>query len=172
MSGAIARYADGIGVAKARIVPLDAAGRIQPPTTLVPDAHRAGLIVHAWTFRNENSFLAADFRVGTDPAAYGSAFAEYALFLAQGVDGLFSDNPDTAVEAVHDPRGRLTGRSRGRPPRTRLTARDRARQGWRSDQALRSPHSMAVAISSPNMSGVQVNAGTPRDARAAALSWS
>ncbi len=96
----IDRYADGVGVAKARIVPLDAAGKVQPPTTLVPDAHRAGLIVHAWTFRNENQFLAADFKKGTDPAAYGDVFAEYRLFLAQRIDGLFSDNPDTAVEAV------------------------------------------------------------------------
>jgi glycerophosphoryl diester phosphodiesterase len=96
----IARFADGIGVAKVRIIPLDASGRIQPPTSLVPDAHAAGLIVHAWTFRNENNFLAVDFRRGTDPAAYGDAFGEYQLFLAQRIDGLFSDNPDTAVEAV------------------------------------------------------------------------
>jgi len=98
----IARYADGIGVQKARIIPLDAAGRIQPPTTLVGDAHAEGLLVHAWTFRNENMFMAVDFRRGTDPAVYGDAFAEYRLFLAQRVDGLFSDNPDTAAEAVRE----------------------------------------------------------------------
>ena len=34
-----------------------------------------------------------------DPAAYGNAFGEYALFYATGIDGLFADNPDTAVEA-------------------------------------------------------------------------
>jgi glycerophosphoryl diester phosphodiesterase len=34
-----------------------------------------------------------------DPALYGNAFAEYAQFFALGVDGVFSDNPDTAVEA-------------------------------------------------------------------------
>ncbi len=97
---AIARYADGVGVAKARIVPLDAAGRVLPPTTLVRDAHARGLLVHVWTFRNENNFLPADFRRGTDPAAYGDIFSEYRLFLAQRIDGVFSDNPDTAVEAV------------------------------------------------------------------------
>jgi glycerophosphoryl diester phosphodiesterase len=96
----IARYADAVGVAKARIIPLDATGHTLAPTGLVPEAHRAGLHVHAWTFRNENTFLPADLRTGTDPAAYGNAFAEYHLFLAQGIDGLFSDNPDTAREAV------------------------------------------------------------------------
>jgi glycerophosphoryl diester phosphodiesterase len=30
---------------------------------------------------------------------YGDAFGEYEQFYALGVDGLFSDNPDTAVEA-------------------------------------------------------------------------
>jgi len=52
-----------------------------------------------YTFRNENTFLPLDFRRGTDPTAYGNAFAEYALFFSLGVDGLFSDNADTAREA-------------------------------------------------------------------------
>jgi glycerophosphoryl diester phosphodiesterase len=95
----IATYADGIGPAKARIVPRDAAGRLLAPTRLVPDAHAAGLTVHAWTFRNENTFLPLDFRRGTNPAGYGDAFAEYALFFKLGVDGVFSDQPDTAVAA-------------------------------------------------------------------------
>ena len=50
-------------------------------------------------FRNENNFLPLNFRRGTDAALYGDAFAEYALFWSLGVDGLFTDNPDTAVEA-------------------------------------------------------------------------
>ena len=52
-----------------------------------------------YTLRNENTFLPTDFRVGTDPTAYGDAFAEYDLFFGLGVDGVFTDNPDTAVEA-------------------------------------------------------------------------
>lgn len=95
----IATYADGIGPDKARIVPRDAAGFSQPPTTLVDDAHAAQLLVHPYTFRNENTFLPAELRSGPDPAVYGDAFAEYAQFYQLGVDGLFSDNPDTAVEA-------------------------------------------------------------------------
>jgi len=95
----VARYADVLGPEKGQIVPRDAAGRLLAPTTLVRDAHRAGLAVVPYTFRNENTFLPADFRIGTDPAAYGNAFAEYELFFRLGVDGLFSDNGDTAVEA-------------------------------------------------------------------------
>ena len=96
----IATYADGIGPTKDRIIPRNAAGYLQQPTTLVADAHKAHLVVHPWTFRNENSFLPADFRSSADPAAYGKAFAEYDVFLKQGIDGLFADNPDTAIEAL------------------------------------------------------------------------
>jgi glycerophosphoryl diester phosphodiesterase len=63
------------------------------------DAHDAGLLVHPYTFRNENQFLPAELRSGADPNAYGDAIAEYERFFELGVDGLFSDNPDTAVEA-------------------------------------------------------------------------
>ena len=95
----IATYAAGIGPAKDRIIPRDAKGFLKQPTTLVKDAHAVKLKVHPFTFRNENTFLPADFRSSTDPAQYGRAFDEYALFFKQGVDGLFSDNPDTAVAA-------------------------------------------------------------------------
>lgn len=76
--------------------------RLLEPTELIADAHAAGLLVHAWTFRNENTFLPKDFREG-DPAhpmypqATGDAPSEYALFFSTGMDGVFSDNPDTAV---------------------------------------------------------------------------
>ncbi|GGU18916.1 glycerophosphodiester phosphodiesterase [Lentzea flava] len=95
----IRSYADGVGLTKDLIIPRDSNGFLKQPTTVVKDAHKAGLIVHAWTFRNENSFLPADFRSSTDPAAYGRAFEEYDLFFKTGLDGLFADNPDTAVEA-------------------------------------------------------------------------
>ena len=95
----IATYAEGIGPSKDRIIPRDAAGFLQAPTTLVQDAHAVKLAVHPFTFRNENTFLPADYRSSADPTAYGRAFDEYAKFFATGIDGLFSDNSDTAVEA-------------------------------------------------------------------------
>jgi glycerophosphoryl diester phosphodiesterase len=95
----VSRYADGVGPSKDYIVPRDAAGRSLAPTDFVRRAHRAGLLVHPYTFRNENFFLPLELRSGPDPSAYGDAFAEYEQFYGLDVDGLFSDNPDTAVEA-------------------------------------------------------------------------
>jgi len=98
----IADYAEGIGTNKTLIVPWDEQGRLKAPTGLVQRAHRVRLLVHAWTFRNENAFLPVDFQSG-DPfspvflQAYGDAPAEYRLFYRLDVDGVFSDNPDTAV---------------------------------------------------------------------------
>ena len=98
----IARYADGVGPSKDYIVPRDEDGRSLPPTSFIEDAHRARLVVHPYTFRNENAFLPLELRSSDDPADYGRAFAEYEQFFALGVDGLFSDNADTAVEARDD----------------------------------------------------------------------
>jgi glycerophosphoryl diester phosphodiesterase len=95
----ISGYADGVGPSKDYIVPRDSTGASQSPTTFVRDAHRAGLVVHPYTFRNENTFLPRELRSSNDPAAYGDAFSEYDSFFGLGVDGVFSDNPDTAVEA-------------------------------------------------------------------------
>jgi glycerophosphoryl diester phosphodiesterase len=95
----VASYADIAGVAKTYIVPRDASGRSQAPTTFVHDAHAAGLDVVPYTFRNENTFLPLELRSSADPAAYGNAIAEYEQFFRLGVDGVFSDNPDTAKAA-------------------------------------------------------------------------
>ena len=95
----VARYADGVGPSKDYIVPRAGDGSSLPPTTFVDDAHAADLLVHPYTFRNENQFLPLELRSGPDPNAYGNAIAEYEQFFELGVDGLFSDNPDTAVEA-------------------------------------------------------------------------
>ncbi|MDG4835292.1 glycerophosphodiester phosphodiesterase [Micromonospora sp. WMMD967] len=95
----IAGYADGIGANKNLLVPRDAAGNLLAPTNVVRDSHRERLLVHSWTFRAENQFLPVDFRIGTDPNARGDITAEYELFLGLGLDGVFSDHPDTAVAA-------------------------------------------------------------------------
>ena len=99
----ISTYADGIGPDKSRIVAGNSAGKpLGQPTTLVRDAHRVGLLLHPFTFRPENDFLAADFRVGNPSSpeylhARGDQPAELALYYELGVDGLFADNADTAV---------------------------------------------------------------------------
>jgi glycerophosphoryl diester phosphodiesterase len=95
----ISTYADGIGPNKDLIVPRDAAGKLLAPTPLIPDAHDAGLLVHAFTFRAENQFLPVDFRLGADPNVRGDVTAEYELFFSLGLDGVFADQADTAVAA-------------------------------------------------------------------------
>jgi glycerophosphoryl diester phosphodiesterase len=93
----VAEYADGVGPEKAQVIPPADDGSLGEPTSFVTDAHAVGLLVHPYTFRNENSFLPADLQEGADPADYGSALAEQLRFWAAGVDGLFTDNPDTGV---------------------------------------------------------------------------
>ncbi len=105
----IKTYADGIGPWKPQIVPLriepwqdkTADGKpftgstsqatTLPPTSLVADAHKAGLFVHVFTFRNERKYLAADYE--------GDAQKEYLKFFRLGVDGVFTDFSNTAVIA-------------------------------------------------------------------------
>ena len=108
----IKTYADGIGPWKRYIVSTaavdlngngtvgdengdgainDADRKALPPTTLIQRAHREGLLIHTWTFRNEGRFLTSDYG--------GSAVAEYLQFFRLGIDGVFSDFTDTAVLA-------------------------------------------------------------------------
>ncbi|MEU6059571.1 glycerophosphodiester phosphodiesterase [Streptomyces sp. NPDC047097] len=100
----IARYAQGIGPTLDLVIPRTADGRLGRPTTLVRDAHARGLVLHPYTLRNENSFLPADFRRGTDPNAYGDAFGAYRAYFATGIDGIFTDQPDTGLLAAADHR--------------------------------------------------------------------
>ncbi len=93
----LAGFVDGIGPDKSQIIPRRPDGSLGTPTSLVHDAHAAGLVLHPYTFRAENTFLPTDLRVGTDPAGYGRAIDEQLTFLRAGVDGLFTDQPDVAV---------------------------------------------------------------------------
>ena len=89
----IAGYAQGVGVNKDLVVPRGTGGQLLAPTALVHDAHRSGLLVHAWTFRAENTFLPLDFRVGTDPGTLGDLAGELRHFLGLGLDGFCTDHP-------------------------------------------------------------------------------
>jgi glycerophosphoryl diester phosphodiesterase len=84
----ITKYAQAIGVHKNLLVSKDSTGKLLSPTSLIINAHRFDLLVHAWTFRNEDYFLPLDFQ--------GNPQGEYELFFNLGIDGVFSDYPDTA----------------------------------------------------------------------------
>lgn len=95
----LAAHVDGIGVAKAMVIGRNACNRLRTPTSLVADAHAAGLFVHAWTFRPENFFLPAEFRRGINPRTRGDAQGEIRAYAATGLDGIFSDCVSEAVRA-------------------------------------------------------------------------
>jgi glycerophosphoryl diester phosphodiesterase len=93
----IARYAQVIGVNKTLIIARNADDSLARPTTLVADAHAQGLKVHGWTFRAENVFLPRKFRSSSARARRGNLAAEIATYLAAGMDGFFTDQPDLGV---------------------------------------------------------------------------
>lgn len=99
---AVAAYAYGIGPNKDMLIKGDAA-----PSTLVADAHAAGLRVHPWTFRAENFFLSPSTRVGINPRGHGRLSDEIQRYLALGIDGFFTDFAYIGVEA-RDARVRMT----------------------------------------------------------------
>lgn len=86
----IAAYADAIGPWKRQIL-----RDLQQPTLLVTSvieqAHAAGLRVHTYTFRSEPATLAPQYQ--NDP------LREYRQFYEMGIDGVFSDFPDVALKA-------------------------------------------------------------------------
>ncbi len=90
----IAKYAYGIGPELTLILGAD-----NKPTTLIDDAHAAGLKIHPWTFRAENVFLNLAYRTGTDPSAHGRLLEEIQLFIGLGVDGFFTDYPYIGSQA-------------------------------------------------------------------------
>lgn len=87
----IAMYAAGIGAEKSLVLPTKG-DSIGPATSLVRDAHTAGLLVHVWTLRSDAPFL---------PAAYrGNATEEVRRLVQLGVDGFFTDQPDVTLAAL------------------------------------------------------------------------
>lgn len=95
-------YADGIGPWKPYLVTTVADGvdrtgdgnltindrRVEGSTGVIELAHSLGLLVHTWTFRNDASGYGFE-----DPQA------EMEYYFSLGVDGLFTDFPDTGVAA-------------------------------------------------------------------------
>jgi glycerophosphoryl diester phosphodiesterase len=96
----VAGYAQALGVHAELVIPRRADGRLGAPTPLVARAHAAGLQVHAWTFRAENTFLPAEYRRGADPAAHGDLAGCLQAYLDAGVDGFFTDHPAQGRQAV------------------------------------------------------------------------
>ena len=87
----IKTYADGIGPWKVYIIPTagGGGGAVFPATDLIARAHARGLLVHTWTFRDD-----------AFPTGYpGGPVEEYLAFYRLGIDGVFSDFPDTAFAA-------------------------------------------------------------------------
>ncbi|MFC6358391.1 esterase-like activity of phytase family protein [Luteococcus peritonei] len=99
---AVAKYADSVGLCKDVMIPKKADGSLGSPTDAIDNAHAAGLDVTGWTFRAENNFLPANFDSSADPAAHGDMKGEIKTFLAAGMDHVFSDQPDVAVQAVRE----------------------------------------------------------------------
>ena len=98
----MATYADVVAPNARAIIPLAADGRLGAPTPLVVDAHAAGLLVHTWTFRPENTFLPAEFKDGAGEAVRNrqGSLGEIRRYLAAGVDGFFTDDPAIGRAAI------------------------------------------------------------------------
>lgn len=93
----IATYAYAVGPDKSHIIPR-VGTNLGAPTTYVANAHAAGLKVHPYTFRAENLYLPSEFRSdNTSIVAIGDMRGELQVFLATGIDGFFTDQPDIAA---------------------------------------------------------------------------
>ncbi len=91
----VARYADGIGPYLGHVLGADGT-----PTSLVADAHAAGLKVHPWTLRKENAFLPPPLRRGESESATGDLATLARMVAASGADGVFTDDPALVVQAL------------------------------------------------------------------------
>jgi glycerophosphoryl diester phosphodiesterase len=115
----ISTYAQAIAPHVERVL-LTAHGRpVTGRSPLVEEAHRAALSVFCWTLRTENVFLPRHLRLGRAPEAQGDGLGEARQLLALGVDGLITDSPDLAVQAVRELQAAATPRASGVIPAPR-----------------------------------------------------
>jgi len=86
----LARYADGVGPAHPMVVLSESTRGDIKTSDLVTRAHAAGLQVHPYTYRKDP---------GQVPA-YAASFEELLEihYFEAGVDGVFTDFPDLAVQ--------------------------------------------------------------------------
>ena len=97
----IKTYADGIGPWKPEVlahsvVPYKAGVGLKDVNTLkdtglIANAHKAGLILHSFTFRNEPGRLAGIYK--------GDPINEFLAYYRLGIDGVFTDFTPTGVQA-------------------------------------------------------------------------
>ncbi|KAJ6314528.1 hypothetical protein OIU78_018079 [Salix suchowensis] len=107
----IKTFASGILIPKYYIWPTDASGYLQPHTSIVSDAHKAGLEVFVSEFYND---VPLSYNYSYDPVA------EYLNFVDNGdfsVDGVLSDFPITPSAAIDC----FSGLGKNATPQVRLS---------------------------------------------------
>lgn len=103
LAGLAASGLHGISVDKRMLLAIDKSGDATGTTDVVERAHAAGLLVFCWTLRAENHFLAKNFRGSGGAGAFGQWRDEFQLIMRTGLDGVFADQPDLAIEARDAP---------------------------------------------------------------------
>ena len=99
---AIAAYADWVAPWTRQLIPLGSDDKLGEPKAVIADAHRSGLLVGCYTFRPENQYLAADYRndAGANARNPDGSVTEIRRYLAEGLDGFFTDDPALGRRAV------------------------------------------------------------------------
>ena len=90
----ISQYADAVGPSKNLLLPLEGG-----QSAFLKTAHDLKLHVHPWTFRDDvpNDVIDWSKAPSTTDLASSEIERELQLFFSYGVDGVFTDFPDTAV---------------------------------------------------------------------------
>ncbi|EDL49480.1 glycerophosphodiester phosphodiesterase family protein [Erythrobacter sp. SD-21] len=91
----VAGYADAIGADLRLLLAADGGS-----TGVIEAAKAAGLQVHGWTLRKENAYLPPAFRTDGGEAATGNLASLVLVAKAAGLDGIFTDDPAIAVNAL------------------------------------------------------------------------